>query len=66
MAAITPVEQSRQWKERRERFFGMVDEVRARNEGTPAAVIEAEVSEALQAVRKARAMRALATNTCPD
>lgn len=52
MAVIVPVSQYKQWKERRERFFAMIDEVRAKNEDILPEVIEAEVEEAIQTVRK--------------
>lgn len=55
MAVVVPVEQYRQWKERRERFFAMVDEVRARNQDTPPEVIEAEVAKAVREVRDVKA-----------
>lgn len=54
MAVVIPVSQYRQWKEKRERFFAMIDEVRERNNDIPPEVIEAEVEEAIQAVRKER------------
>ena len=51
MAVVVPVSQYRQWKERREQFFAMIDEVRERNKDILSEVIEAEVEEAVQAVR---------------
>jgi len=54
MAAVVPLSQYRQWKERREQFFALVDEARERNQSVPPEVVEAEVEEALRAVRKER------------
>jgi len=52
MAVVVPISQYRQWKEKRERFFALIDEVREKNKDTPSEVLEAEVEEAVQAVRK--------------
>ncbi len=52
MAAVIPISQYRQWRERKEQFFALIDEARERNKDTPAEVIEAEVEETVQAVRK--------------
>jgi prevent-host-death family protein len=52
MAAVIPIQQYMQWKEQRERFFAMIDEVRERNKDIPPERIEAEVEEAVRAVRK--------------
>ena len=54
MAVVIPISQYRQWKDKRERFFAMIDEARARNEGTSPEIIEAEVEEAVRAVRQER------------
>lgn len=54
MAVVIPIGQYQQWKDRRERFFAMVDEARARNAATPPEMIEAEVQEAVLAVRQER------------
>jgi prevent-host-death family protein len=51
MAAVVPIGQYMQWKEQRERFFAMIDEVRERNRDVAAEVIEAEVEEAVREVR---------------
>jgi prevent-host-death family protein len=51
MAAVVPVWQLQQWQKRRERFFGMVDELRKKNKRVKPDVIEREVAEAVQAVR---------------
>ncbi|MEO0248145.1 MAG: hypothetical protein ABIN58_01125 [candidate division WOR-3 bacterium] len=51
MAAVVPVWQLEEWRKRRERFFGMVDELQKRNERVKPEVIEQEVAEAVQAVR---------------
>ena len=52
MAVVVPINQYIQWKERRERFFAMIDEMRAGNKDVPSEVIEAEVEEAIRAVRE--------------
>ncbi len=52
MAVVVPINQYMQWKERRERFFAMIDEMRAGNKDVPSEVIEAEVEEAVRAVRQ--------------
>jgi len=57
MAVVVPLSQYRRWQERKERFFAMVEEVRERNRGTPPEVIEAEVEEAVRALRGERAGR---------
>lgn len=58
MAAVVPVWQLEEWQKRRERFFGMVEEVRQRNKKVKPQVVEREVQEAVRAVRaKARRRR---------
>ena len=54
MAVVVPVSQYRKWKERREQFFAMIDEVRERNKDIPSEVIEAEVEEAVREVRRGK------------
>lgn len=54
MAAVVPIGQYMQWKERRESFFAMIDEARERNSGVAPEVIEAEVAEAVVEVRRMR------------
>lgn len=51
MAAVVPVWQLKEWRERRARFFGMVEELRQKTKGVKPAVIEREVREAVRAVR---------------
>ena len=51
MAVVVPLDQYQQWKERREQFFAMIDEVRGRNEDATPEAIEAEVEGAVRAVR---------------
>ena len=51
MAVVVPVGQYQQWKERREQFFAMIDKVRGRNEDATPEAIDAEVEEAVRAVR---------------
>ena len=57
MAAVVPLwqlEDRRKWKER---FFGMVKEMRRRNKKEKSEVIVGEVEEAVKAVREKRARR---------
>lgn len=51
MAAVVPIWQLEEWRKRRDRFFGMVEELWQKNKGVKPAVIEKEVAEAVQAVR---------------
>jgi prevent-host-death family protein len=57
MAAIVPVWQLEEWQKRRERFFGMVDELWKKNQRTKLAAIESEVEEAVKAVRAKKTVR---------
>ena len=51
MAAVVPVWQLEEREKRRERFFGMVEEVWQRTKRLKPEVIEREVKQAIQAVR---------------
>jgi len=51
MAAVVPLWQLEQRRKRKERFFGMVKEVRQRNKKEKPEVIAGEVEEAVKAVR---------------
>jgi prevent-host-death family protein len=51
MAAVVPVWQLEGWGKRRERLFGMVEEVWKKNKKEKPEVIEREVQEAVRAVR---------------
>lgn len=51
MAAIVPVWQLEEWQKRRDRFFGMLEELRRKNKAVKPEVIEREVKEAIRAVR---------------
>ena len=51
MAAVVPVRQLEEQRKRRETFFSAVKEVWKRNKAVKAEVIEAEVDEAVRAVR---------------
>ncbi len=51
MAAVVPVWQLAGWGKRRERLFGMVEEVWKKNKKEKPEVIEREVQEAVRAVR---------------
>lgn len=57
MAAVVPVWQLEEWQKRRERFFGMVEELWQKNKGVKPEVIEREVTEAVRAVRAKAARR---------
>jgi len=57
MAAVVPLWQLEKRQKRRERFFGMVEELQQKNTGTKPAVIEQEVAEAVQPVRAKDARR---------
>jgi prevent-host-death family protein len=52
MAVVIPISQYQQWKERRERFFAMVDSARAQNEDLSPEEIAADVEGAVQAARQ--------------
>jgi prevent-host-death family protein len=51
MAAVVPVWQLEEWQDRRDRFFGMVEELRRKNKAVKPEVIEREVEESVRAVR---------------
>ena len=51
MAAVVPVWQMEEREKRRERFFGMVEEVWQRTKRLKPEVVEREVKQAIQAVR---------------
>jgi len=57
MAAVVPVWQLEGWRKRRERLFGMVEEVWKKNKKEKPEVIEREVQEAVRAVRAKAAPR---------
>lgn len=57
MAAVVPLWQLEERQKRRERFFGMVEELQQKNKDAKPAVIEREVAEAVQAVRAKAARR---------
>jgi hypothetical protein len=50
MAAIVPLWHLEEWLKRRERLFGMVDEVRQQQNATPE-VIEEDIQEAIRTTR---------------
>ena len=52
MAAVVPLWQLEEWQKRRDRFFSTVDELWQKNEGVDPEVVEQDVAEAVQAVRK--------------
>src|SRR6266849_7964620 len=51
MAAVVPLWQLEEWQKRREQFFAAVEEVQQQNQKVKPEVIEAEVQEAIRAVR---------------
>ena len=57
MAAVIPVWQLEERRKRRERLFGMVEEVWEKNKKEKPEVIEREVQEAVRAVRARAAPR---------
>jgi len=52
MAVVVPISQYRQWKERREQFFALIDEAREANKDVYPEQIESEVDEAVRMVRE--------------
>ena len=58
MAAVVPVWQLKEWRERRTRFFGMVDELRSKGKKLKPEVVEREVADAVRAVRTRSRRRA--------
>lgn len=54
MAAVVPVWQLKEWRERRARFFGMVDELRSTGKKRRPLIVEREVRAAVRAVRGGR------------
>ena len=57
MAAVVPVWQLEGWRKRRERLFGMVEEVWKKNKKEKPEVIEREVQEAVRAARAKATLR---------
>jgi len=57
MAAVVPVWQLEGWRKRRERLFGMVEEVWKKNQKEKPEVIEREVQEAVRAARAKATLR---------
>jgi prevent-host-death family protein len=51
MAAVVPVWQLEDWQKRRDRFFGMVQEVRRKNKTVKPEVLERVIEESVLAVR---------------
>lgn len=51
-AVLVPVERYRQWMDERGAFFAQIDKLRARTAGVTSADLEAEVAEAVSAVRR--------------
>ncbi len=57
MAAVVPVWQLEGWRKRRERLFGMVEEVWKKNKKEKPEIIEREVQEAVRAARAKATLR---------
>ncbi len=53
MAAMIPIERYRQWQQRREEFFAMIDEVQKRTREVPPGELEAAIAEAVAAAKAA-------------
>jgi len=53
MAAVVPVEQYRQWQQRRADFFAMIDQVQQRTREVPSEELEAAIAEAVTAAKAA-------------
>ncbi len=51
MAAVVPVWQLEEWQKRRQRFFGMVEELWQKSKRVNPGIIEREVEDATRAVR---------------
>ena len=52
MAAVIPVWQFKQWKEKRKAFFRMIDQVRQKNGKVNQKTIESEITEAIAFAKK--------------
>ncbi len=53
MAAVVPIEQYRQWQQRRDDFFAMIDQVQERTREVPPEELEAVIAEAVAAAKTA-------------
>jgi len=53
MAAIVPIEQYRQWQQRRADFFALVDQAQERTRQAPSDELEAVMGEAVAAAKAA-------------
>jgi prevent-host-death family protein len=62
MAVVIPTERYRAIERSRERLFNFIEKAQARNKDVPFEVIEREVSEAIQEVRRGSTGKPLATN----
>lgn len=52
LAAVVPIWQLEKWQREKEAFFGMIDRVQQKNKKVPLSIIEKDVSEAVESVRK--------------
>jgi prevent-host-death family protein len=52
MAAVIPVWQFKQWKEKRKAFFRMIDQVRQRNKKVSQETMQGEIAEAIAFAKK--------------
>jgi prevent-host-death family protein len=55
MAAVVPITQYMQWKDRRDRFFAMIDGAREKSQDATPGAVEADVSEAVREARQKKA-----------
>jgi prevent-host-death family protein len=51
MAAVVPVAQYEQWRQRRDEFFALIDEAQERTAKLPPEELEAAIAEAVAAVK---------------
>ena len=58
MVAVVPVEEFQAWMGRREEFFQQIEQARTRNRDVDPEQIEADVEEAVKAVRRTRRKKA--------
>jgi prevent-host-death family protein len=57
MAAVVPLWQLEEWQKHRDHFFEEVDELKQKNKDVDPEVVEQEITEAVQAVRKKTSRR---------
>ncbi len=52
MAVLVPVELYEKWQKQREQFFALIEEARERNKDVEPQILEAEIQDAIHAVRE--------------